>query len=285
MRQDIRSDRAGHLKKKWPAYGPLLDFYIAVRDAQAKVKPEIVVSSDRVAEFLSDSLANPEHVRRVGQDGFPLDVDASVNLFATLCNLGTAANQHFASQVEKIEHSISSDRLDLKALLQDGGRNDGIAQVAAENQLDRHVLSFLVNNSIRPSVEMGRDRLLIGFQPELWRKTCCPICGAAPTLSLLKGDPKLRFSLCSRCECQWLVDRLSCATCGNRNPETRSYFQPEGETTHRIDMCDECHYYIKTIDTHTIRSPDPVLEDLASLHLDLVAVEKGYERTCPNSWC
>ena len=94
----------------------------------------------------------------------------------------------------------------------------------------------------------------------------------------------MRYSLCSWCACQWRVDRLSCSVCGNKEPGTLHYFCGEGEDAHRIDLCDACHHYIKTIDCRSLEAPDPCLEDLASLHLDVVAVQKGYERSVPNPW-
>ena len=139
--------------------------------------------------------------------------------------------------------------------------------------------------------ELGRDQCLEGFDPNTWRKTCCPVCGSLPTLSLLEGDPVLRFSLCSHCGCQWSVDRMACSACGNKGPDTRSYFYDEGAAfydegaaANRIDLCDSCHHYIKTIDMRPLGSTDPYLEDIATLHLDSVAVQKGYSRAVPNSW-
>ena len=52
----------------------------------------------------------------------------------------------------------------------------------------------------------------------------------------------------------------------------------------RVDLCDSGHHYIKTIDVRALEAPDPVLEDLATLHLDLVAVQKGYARAVPSPW-
>jgi FdhE protein len=80
------------------------------------------------------------------------------------------------------------------------------------------------------------------------------------------------------------VDRVSCAVCGERNPDALQYFHDEGDAACRIDLCDSCRHYIKTIDVRPLEAPDPVLEDLATLHLDVVASEKGYSRAVPNPW-
>ena len=90
-------------------------------------------------------------------------------------------------------------------------------------------------------------------------------------MSVLKGDPVLRYLLCSCCGCQWLIDRLACSVCGNKEQGSLQYFCGEGEEAYRIDLCDDCHHYIKTIDYRSLEESDPYLDDLATLHLDVVA--------------
>jgi len=68
---------------------------------------------------------------------------------------------------------------------------------------------------------------------------------------------------------------LSCAVCGNKEQGSLKYFYGEGEEACRVDLCDNCHHYTKTIDCRTLEAPDPCLEDLATLHLDVLAVQKG----------
>jgi len=94
----------------------------------------------------------------------------------------------------------------------------------------------------------------------------------------------VRYSLCSHCVCQWRVDSLSCSVCGNKDPGALHYFCGEGEEAHLIDLCDACGHYIKMIDCRSLEEPDPSLEDLATLHLDLLATRKGYKRATPNFW-
>jgi len=116
----------------------------------------------------------------VGEEDFPIDVEASIDLFRSLCRLGSAANPHVASQVEKIEQAFHDGTMDLKALFTGGGKEQAIEKVAADRGLDRQVLSFLVRSSTRPSIEAGREQLRGEFDPETWRKTRCPVCGSRP---------------------------------------------------------------------------------------------------------
>ena len=72
--------------------------------------------------------------------------------------------------------------------------------------------------------------------------------------------------------------------CGNKDQGSLQYFYGEGEDSYRIDLCDKCHRYIKTIDYRSLEGSDPILEDLATLHLDVLAVQKGYTKFVPHLW-
>ena len=77
---------------------------------------------------------------------------------------------------------------------------------------------------------------------------------------------------------------MSCAVCGSKEQQYLEYFYGEGEEAYRIDICGKCRHYIKTIDQRDLEPSDPFLEDLATLHLDVIAVDRGYERCVPNPW-
>lgn len=272
--------RAAQLKERWPGYGPLLDFYVAVREAQAASKPRI-----RAGRWGAGARSPSERESPlVGDGGFPVDFASATTLFGTLCRLGKTANPHFAANAEKIERALADGIATLADLLASAARGEIDAEAAAERGLDARVLGFLLLNSVRPSVEAAAKRLVADLDPDSWRRCSCPVCDASPTLSLLKGDPVLRHSVCSRCGCEWRVDRVSCSACGNDDKDSLQYFQDEADRTCRIDVCDGCHRYIKTVDVRTLEASDPVLEDLATLHLDVIAADKGYTRVVPNPW-
>ncbi|MDO9123432.1 MAG: formate dehydrogenase accessory protein FdhE, partial [Deltaproteobacteria bacterium] len=175
-------------------------------------------------------------------------------------------------------------KMDLNKALTGGFKEEKIETIAEEFGLDKTVLLFLIQESIRPSIEAGTKKLLNELNAEAWLKDYCPVCGSLPHLSLLKEAEGKRFLLCSFCGYQWRVDRFFCAFCGNKEQDSLHYFCGEGEETYRIDTCDKCHQYIKTIDARNIEIIDPALEDLATLHLDILASQKGYKRFAPNPW-
>ena len=279
---DLR-EKAQQLKEKRPGYGEILDFYVKVREAQVKAKASLRMGPVKLKKGWKDLLAK-EGASLLRREDFPLDVEASVELLQSLCRIGQKANPHMAEQVAKINKALDNKKMDLKKLLKGGVKEQEVEQAAAESGLDKAVFSFLIQMSTRPSIEAGMEQLRNGLDAETWLKSRCPVCGSLPSLSLLKGEGGKRYLLCSHCGYQWRMARLSCAFCGNKEQGSLTYFYGEGEEVYRIDLCDKCHYYIKTIDYRTLDESDPCLDDLATLHLDVVAVQKGYKRSVSNPW-
>lgn len=85
-------------------------------------------------------------------------------------------------------------------------------------------------------------------------------------------------TICSFCWHPWSGKRVFGPFCENRDSKTQHYFYNEEEKEIRVDLCDSCKKYLKTLDSreteHMIYTS---LEQIASLHLDYKAKEKGYE--------
>ena len=275
--------RVQQLKKKRPGYGEILDFYQKVKEAQNKVKASLKIGPMKLKKGWKDLLAK-EGFSLIQKEDFQLDIESSMKLFQSFSQIGKTSNPYMAEQVEKINEAIDNKKIDLKKLLKMGANEKKIEQVAAEFELDKKVFAFLVWNSIKPSIEAGTEQLRSELDPETWLKGYCPICGSLPSLSLLKEEGGKRYLLCSHCSYQWRIDRLFCPFCNNREQKSLQYFCGEGEEAYRIDLCDKCRQYIKTVDYRNLEESDPVLEDLATLHLDILASQKGYKRPVSNPW-
>jgi FdhE protein len=110
-----------------------------------------------------------------------------------------------------------------------------------------------------------------------WLRRYCPTCGSLPAMAQLVGlDPgRRRFLFCGCCNTRWRYGRTTCPFC-----ETASHrlaiVALEGEGGLRIDYCESCRAYLKTYDGQG--SDDLFLSDWTSLHLDLVACDRGLRR-------
>ena len=275
--------RTQQLKKKRPGYKEILDFYQKVREEQEKVKPSLNIKPIPLKKEWKDLLSR-EGFSLIEKKDFPIDLKSSIKLFRSLCQIGKEANLYMAEEVKKIEEGIDNKRIDPKELLKAGVKEQKVEKIANQFGLDKKIFSFLIQESIRPSIKTASEKLHHELDAENWLKGFCPICGSLPYLSLLKEEVGKKFLLCSYCGYQWRIERLVCPFCGNKEQESLQYFHAEGEEAHRIDLCDKCHQYIKTIDLRKMEELDPFLEDIATLHLDILASQKGYKRPIPNPW-
>jgi FdhE protein len=272
--------RIQQVKKKRPGYKEILDFYLKIKKAQEKIKPSLKLTPIPLKKELKELLSK-EGFPLLEKKDFPIDPDSSTSLFHSLCKIGKQTNPTLAKQIRKIEKAILQKGLDLKKVLtgEIGGE-----KVADQFGLDKKVFLFLIHNSIKPSIEAIVEQIHKEVDPETWLKGYCPLCGSLPYLALLKGEGGKRYLLCSYCGYEWRVDRLFCPFCGNNDQGSLQYFTAEGEEHYRVDICDQCRQYIKTIDLREMELMDPGLEDLATLHLDLIASRKEYKRPVPNPW-
>ena len=70
---------------------------------------------------------------------------------------------------------------------------------------------------------------------------------------------------------------MTCAFCGNEDQDSLRYFCVESAETYRVDICDKCKRYIKTVDARkTGQVMNLLVENLATLALDIVAVKEGF---------
>ena len=148
---------------------------------------------------------------------------------------------------------------------------------AAQIGADSKALAFLAYNAIQPSLELCAAQLACYLHAEtVWRKGYCPVCGSAPGLAIL-GEEGRRVLSCSFCRHQWRAPRIFCAFCENTPAGELHYFFAEEENDLRVEVCDRCRKYIKSVDSRqTSRPLFPPLEQVASLHLDMIAAEKGF---------
>jgi formate dehydrogenase maturation protein FdhE len=114
--------------------------------------------------------------------------------------------------------------------------------------------------------------------------TLCPLCGGAPLLGVLRreGDGGKRFLLCSFCSQEWEFRRILCPYCGEQSETQLPVYVAEQFPHIRVEACDTCRSYLRTIDLTTDGHAIPLVDDLAALPLSLWAHERHYSRPQPN---
>ena len=113
-----------------------------------------------------------------------------------------------------------------------------------------------------------------------WVEGYCPICGAWPAIAEVRGIDRSRYFRCGRCAGEWQGNCLVCAYCGMTDHEQLLSLVPEqGGNTRVVDACKRCVGYVKTFTTlQATPAARVIIDDLASVDLDIAAVEHGYKR-------
>ncbi len=112
----------------------------------------------------------------------------------------------------------------------------------------------------------------------------CPVCGSPPGLAELRRDDGQRLLHCSLCGLCWRYARLACPDCGVREPEALGFLRLGGEDPRWVETCARCRGYLKTVDARKLPAGPPLaalVEDTATLHLDLLAEQEGCVRRRP----
>ena len=162
------------------------------------------------------------------------------------------------------------------AVSQDVDRLDALAQVVRDN---RGVLRILAPMIAMPMLHACR-RAWADRVPTGWAYGHCPICGGWPSLAEIRGLDGSRHLRCGGCGGDWRTEWLLCPFCGERgHGNLGSLVSPDNLERQKVEVCDGCRGYLKTITTLAPISPaHVVLQDLATLVLDVAALEKEYRR-------
>lgn len=120
--------------------------------------------------------------------------------------------------------------------------------------------------------------------PVLATPRVCPLCGGRALFGVLRleGDGGKRCMVCSFCGYEWEFRRILCPTCGEEEEKKLPVYVAEQFPHIRVEACETCKFYVRTIDLTKDGNAVPVVDDLAALPLTLWAHEHGYSRLQPN---
>jgi FdhE protein len=106
----------------------------------------------------------------------------------------------------------------------------------------------------------------------------CPFCRARPLAGVLRpeGDGAKRSLICSFCATEWNIGRLVCPACGEETVEKLAVYTADQFPHVRVEACDTCRYYIKTVDLTKNGHAVPAVDELATIPLNLWAQQHEY---------
>jgi FdhE protein len=285
----------------------LLDRRVA---ALKKARPELAEALDLQAQIIGAGLSSArppeaqpfalprEHLAARVREGVPLlhdqpahiDVHFAADLFSRLVNILQQRNDpQLMSRLDALVEAATSGGLDPQRLFAEAfvQHHDHLAEMAIQASVDPELLTTLSIQSVAPLLRAYAERLLPllerlddGSMDGLaWQRGYCAVCGGWPLLAELRGIELAQFLRCAACGSAWRSPRLWCAYCGNDDYHSLATLTIEGEQRFRIGVCDRCKGYLKVCNAF---DPPPAellaLDDAVSVHLDVAAIERGYQR-------
>jgi FdhE protein len=144
--------------------------------------------------------------------------------------------------------------------------------------------TFVIQVVVQPFAEqLARSELQPGSRLGS-SESRCPFCGGAPVVGVLReeGHGAKRTLVCGLCLTEHDYLRVLCPACNEQRFDALPVFTADTFRHVRVEACDTCHTYLKTIDLTKDGTAVPVVDDLASVSLDLWARDRGYQRLRPN---
>lgn len=262
---DRRISRANELTSSFPSAAEGLRFYSRLATFQKGLYEQIEKSLSDSRTIFSDRPLRDELDLFLLLPKFPLFLSTIgqiaprplAEIAGTLAQKGPAGWQH---AIETFWHGDSNARID--DLKSNGADSD-------------RLLAWIFLQPYAEYLADHRELETVQGTPRT-----CPICGGNPIVGVLRpeGDGSKKFLICMLCAHEWAFRRIYCPACGEEREPQLAYYSAFEIAHVRVDVCDTCHTYLKTVDLTKSGLAIPVVDEVATLPLDLWARQHGYEK-------
>jgi len=262
-----RIRRAEHLAAEYPFAREILAFYIHLAHFQESLYTQLVRAARRSAGV--PPAVESASRRLPGQQ----DAGATKALLASFPEFLSLVEKKAPSSLAQVVHHLRNS---------DTNWPDLFTECFTHIDSPTDPQEFLLLAFLQPCAEFARSQ---ANQPvEGSTSFHCPFCHRKPALAILRpqGDGGRRRLLCGFCLSEWDFRRLVCPGCGEENHAKLPVYTADNLPAIRVECCDTCQIYIKCIDLTKSGLAEPLVDELASVPLDLWAQEHGYAKLQPN---
>jgi len=190
------------------------------------------------------------------------------------------AQKRVPNETDDIVEKIKDGSVDFDKMVREAfySQNEDASDDSEESDDDVFdLVDLFLEESLRPAMEKVVEKYGTRIAESGWSEGYCPICGKEPKIGEIKDEEGRRYLFCNQCGFEWYFKRVVCPFCGNDEQQTLAYFTIEGDERYRVDVCNVCKRYIKMVDfRETKEEANLDVEDIATLHLDMLANEEGY---------
>lgn len=222
------------------------------------------------------------------REHFPFDLKQALGLIPALRNALSASGGEAANAAKALGEAMASGELNPETALRAHMAGDDALFAAWRERLpgSPRALDFLVASALSPSLSRAAEQLAPLLPENLPHEHGhCPLCGSLPLISLLRDKEGKRFGVCTFCGHEYRVRRIGCTYCDEGDQNKLKLFRVAEYPGVRVDVCETCNMYIKTLDFRGLdQALLPALDDMASVALDVLAQQQGYKRPTLSAW-
>jgi FdhE protein len=273
---DLVINALDKLTDETPELEGAVDFYEEVLPLMAQVRPSLQglhldMNEAQVKLHQGIPLLWGEFNTAIGSE-------PNMELFMTLCRLATEGGNQDG---EILMQAVLNGNIDLRRIMAATLRQERneLNTVARSLNIDLLTIEAIMRHLIMPIVWAYADAFgqILDFAD--WQQGYCPVCGDWPLFGELHGRDRLRYLRCGRCTTSWRFKRLECVWCGSTKRNELSFLYDQDAKTWRVDICDHCKGYVKTLATFDPLEADMLLvHDLETQYMDQMAADAGYKR-------
>ncbi len=205
-----------------------------------------------------------------------LPVRSVRRLWQRLIQTASRSGMPKMARIEPLHAGVDAPLLFTAALCQD---SDRLAEAATQAGVDGEALQAVAALLPVPFLH-ACSRRWASARTRSWVEGYCPVCGAWPAFAEVRGIERSRYFRCARCSAEWYAQALSCPYCGTSAHDDLVTLVPGKSGSNAvIEGCARCDGYVKTVTRLNGCPPGTVmLEDLATVDLDVAALDHGYKR-------
>lgn len=264
----------------FPQYRATLEFLQSMLNFQAELAQKIKPGQPKLKRSRAIEQWDSKKPLFSGETMYPIDPVLFQEALTTLRPL-LSSDKATQEALDRLLASTAMSPPNIKALLNelDTMGEPRIQHLADDLAITSDALVFLLQTVLSPFLEKASQPYRKWIEIAQWRGGICPVCGSEPVMARLTREEGRRILTCSLCRTEWTFDRLRCPFCESEkeSPKLNNYFTVDDDKVHRVDCCDQCHRYLKTVDERKVDYPINVwAENIITAHMDTLAIEQGY---------
>lgn len=225
-------------------------------------------------------------ITKTPQDPLPLPVSLLGSNQTTINHLFTRLHSLLKNDLSPTAQLVWNELLKMNA----AQRQDLCLRVLQQTGLmTDHDYAMWVHAVLQIAWTKAARQLAVVDVPQPDDTSYCPCCGSDGVGSVILSHGELegvRYLQCNLCNSRWHALRAQCTFCSNsKDMSLQNVAGAEGALSAAYgECCPRCHHYRKLYRLDKQQYADPVADDLATLAVDMLLAEDGYERGGANPY-